>query len=331
MIIINLFGAPGAGKSTGAAYIFSQLKAAGVNAELVTEFAKDKVWEETKAVFENQAYIFGKQYFRISRLVGKVDVVITDSPILLSVFYNKDNAVLGKEFNNLVYKVFDFYDRIDVFVHRVKPYNEAGRFQTEAESDQLCGDMIKFLNEYGVDCLHINGDFAGYDALTDIILDALNKGTVSKRPHRPAGTQVVKVRYLSDEIEPLQYIGGKSDWIDLRAAKEVEMKQGDFKMIPLGVAMQLPTGYEAHMIPRSSTFKNFGIIQANHMGMIDESYCGDNDQWHFPAIAMRDTVIHVGDRICQFRIDKHQPQLLFEAVDTLGNTDRGGFGTTGKR
>lgn len=331
MIIINLFGAPGAGKSTGAAYIFSQLKAAGVNAELVTEFAKDKVWEETKAVFENQAYIFGKQYFRISRLVGKVDVVITDSPILLSVFYNKDNAVLGKEFNDLVYKVFDFYDRIDVFVHRVKPYNEAGRFQTEAESDQLCGDMIKFLDEYGVDCLHINGDFAGYDALTDTILEALNKGTASKRPHRPVNAQVVKVRYLSDEIEPLRYIDGKSDWIDLRAAKEVEMKQGDFKMIPLGVAMQLPTGYEAHMIPRSSTFKDFGIIQANHMGMIDESYCGDNDQWRFPAIAMRDTVIHVGDRICQFRIDKHQPQLLFEAVDTLGNTDRGGFGTTGKR
>lgn len=331
MIIINLFGAPGAGKSTGAAYIFSQLKAAGVNAELVTEFAKDKVWEETKAVFENQAYIFGKQYFRISRLVGKVDVVITDAPILLSVFYNKDNAVLGKEFNDLVYKVFDFYDRIDVFVHRVKPYNEAGRFQTEAESDQLCSDMIKFLNEYGVDCLHINGDFVGYDALTDTIMEALNKGTASKRPHRSADAQVVKVRYLSDEIEPLQYIGEKSDWIDLQAAKEVEMKQDDFKMIPLGVAMQLPAGYEAHVIPRSSTFKNFGIIQANHMGMIDESYCGDNDQWHFPAIAMRDTVIRAGDRICQFRIDKHQPQLLFEAVDTLGNTDRGGFGTTGKR
>lgn len=126
-------------------------------------------------------------------------------------------------------------------------------------------------------------------------------------------------------------MASKSDWIDLRAAEEVEMNQGDFKMIPLGVAMQLPAGYEAHMIPRSSTFKSFGIIQANHMGMIDESYCGDNDQWHFPAIAMRDTVIHAGDRICQFRIDEHQPQLLFETVDTLGNADRGGFGTTGKR
>lgn len=328
MLIVNLFGAPGAGKSTGAAYVFSQLKAAGVNAELVTEFAKDKVWEETKAVFENQAYIFGKQYFRISRLMGKVDVVITDSPILLSVFYNKDNAVLGKEFNDLVYKVFDFYDSINVFVNRVKPYNEAGRFQTESESDQLCCDMAKFLDKYGVECLHINGDFAGYDILTNTILQALNKKPINSCS---SDAKVIKVRYLSDKIEPLQYIGGKSDWIDLRAAEEVEMKNGDFKMIPLGVAMQLPTGYEAHMIPRSSTFKNFGIIQANHMGMIDESYCGDNDQWHFPAIAMRDTVIHIGDRICQFRIDKHQPQLLFEAVDTLGNADRGGFGTTGKR
>ena len=165
MLIINLFGAPGAGKSTGAAYVFSQLKAAGVNAELVTEFAKDKVWEGTKAVFENQAYIFGKQYFRISRLEGKVDVVITDSPILLSAFYNDNDHVLGEEFDKLVFKVFDYYNRIDVFVHRVKPYNEAGRFQTEEESDAISKEMLRFLDKFGVDCLHINGDFAGYDSL----------------------------------------------------------------------------------------------------------------------------------------------------------------------
>ena len=109
------------------------------------------------------------------------------------------------------------------------------------------------------------------------------------------------------------------------------MKAGEFKLIPLGVAMQLPKGYEAHIIPRSSTFKNFGVIQANHMGMVDESYCGDNDQWFFPAIAMRDTTIKVGDRICQFRIIEHQPRLVFESVDTLGNADRGGIGSTGKQ
>lgn len=141
----------------------------------------------------------------------------------------------------------------------------------------------------------------------------------------------IRIKYLSNQIEPLEYIGGKSDWIDLQATENVDLKAGDFKLIPLGVAMQLPKGYEAHIISRSSTFKNFGVIQANHMGMVDESYCGDNDQWYFPAIAMRDTSIKIGDRICQFRIMEHQPQLSFEVVETLGNKDRGGIGSTGTR
>ena len=123
---------------------------------------------------------------------------------------------------------------------------------------------------------------------------------------------------------------GKSDWIDLRAAKEVELKQGEFALIPLGVAMELPKGYEAHVVPRSSTFKNFGIIQTNSMGVIDETYCGDNDQWFFPAYALRDTVIHVNDRICQFRIMEHQPAVTFSETESLGNEDRGGHGSTGK-
>lgn len=143
--------------------------------------------------------------------------------------------------------------------------------------------------------------------------------------------ETIKVRYLSDKVSKLEYIGGKSDWIDLCAAEDTELKQGDFKLIPLGIVMQLPKGYEAHIIPRSSTFKNFGVIQANHMGMVDESYCGNNDQWYFPAIAMRDTIIHAGDRICQFRIMEHQPALQFKAVETLGNADRGGIGSTGVR
>ena len=103
----------------------------------------------------------------------------------------------------------------------------------------------------------------------------------------------IRIKYFTDKIEKLQYIGGKSDWIDLRAAEDVEMKAGEFKLIPLGIAMELPKGYEAHVIPRSSTFKNFGILQTNSMGLIDESYCGDHDQWFMPALAMRDTVIHV--------------------------------------
>ncbi len=146
----------------------------------------------------------------------------------------------------------------------------------------------------------------------------------------PEQKQTIRVKYFTDKIEKLTYIGGKSDWIDLRAAKDVQMKAGEFCLIPLGVAMELPTGYEAHVVPRSSTFKNFGIIQVNHMGIIDETYCGDNDQWFMPAYALRDTEIHVNDRICQFRIMEHQPELSFEEAGELGNVDRGGFGSTGK-
>ena len=140
----------------------------------------------------------------------------------------------------------------------------------------------------------------------------------------------IKIKYLSD-IEPLENIGGlKSDWIDLRAAKDVELKAGEYALIPLGVAMQLPDGYEAHVVPRSSTFKHFGILQTNSMGVIDNSYCGDDDQWHFPAYAVRDTVIRKNDRICQFRIERKQNDIEFDAVEMLGNANRGGIGSTGK-
>ena len=139
----------------------------------------------------------------------------------------------------------------------------------------------------------------------------------------------IKIKYFSDEIERLTYIDGKSDWIDLRAAEEVELKAGEYKMIPLGVAMQLPQGYEAHLAPRSSTFKTWGILQTNSIGVVDGSYCGDNDMWRMPVYATRDTVIHVNDRVAQFRIVENQPKIVFEEVDTLGNKDRGGFGSTG--
>ncbi len=138
----------------------------------------------------------------------------------------------------------------------------------------------------------------------------------------------IRIKYLDDEIERLRYIDGKSDWIDLRSAETVEMKKGDFRLIHLGVAMQLPNGYEAHVVPRSSTYKNFGLIQTNHMGVIDESYCGTDDWWKVPVYAMRDTVIRKGDRICQFRIMEHQPHIEFEESDLTGE-NRGGFGSTG--
>lgn len=141
----------------------------------------------------------------------------------------------------------------------------------------------------------------------------------------------IRIKYFDKEMPRITNIEGKSDWYDLRSAIDVEMKKGEFKLIPLGIAMELPEGYEAHAIPRSSTYKNFKVIQANSMGLIDESYRGDNDQWYFPAIALEDTKINKYDRICQFRIQKKMPVVTFEEVDSLGNEDRGGIGSTGNK
>lgn len=144
-------------------------------------------------------------------------------------------------------------------------------------------------------------------------------------------SETIHIKYFDPEMERLTYIDGKSDWIDLRCARHTELKAGQFALIPLGVAMALPRGYEAHLVPRSSTFKNWGILQTNSMGVIDESYCGDGDEWKMPVYATRDTVIEAGDRICQFRIVAHQPPVTFAEVDHLASADRGGFGSTGKR
>ena len=140
----------------------------------------------------------------------------------------------------------------------------------------------------------------------------------------------IKVKYFQEDMEELCYVAGKSDWIDLRAAQEVSLKAGEFRLIPLGVAIALPQGYEAHIAPRSSTFKNYGILQTNSVGVVDCSYCGYNDQWHMPVYATRDVTIEKGARICQFRIMKNQPQLHFTRVEHLDAPDRGGFGSTGK-
>ena len=141
----------------------------------------------------------------------------------------------------------------------------------------------------------------------------------------------IKIKYFTDKIEKLAYIDGKSDWIDLRAAEDVDLKKGEFKLIPLGVGMELPKGYEAHVVPRSSTFKNYGLLQANSMGVVDGSYRGDGDQWRWPAYATRDVRIPKNTRLCQFRIVENQPKIEFREVETLGHADRGGFGSTGKQ
>jgi dUTP pyrophosphatase len=140
----------------------------------------------------------------------------------------------------------------------------------------------------------------------------------------------IQIKYFDKEIDKIQRID-KGEWIDLRAAETVELKAGEFKLIPLGVGMILPDGYEANIVPRSSTFKNYGIIQTNHYGVIDNSYSGDNDQWRFPAYATRDTIINKNDRICQFRINEIQPAFDIEEVEHLNSTDRNGFGSTGTK
>lgn len=139
----------------------------------------------------------------------------------------------------------------------------------------------------------------------------------------------VQVKY-DDGVNDLCFVGGsKSNWVDLAASEEVVFEVGDYKLVPLGVCIKLPDGYEAIIVPRSSTFKNFGLLQVNSIGIMDNAYCGDNDKWYFPAYATRKVVVHKGDRLCQFRLLPVQGDISFTAVDHLGSVDRGGFGTTG--
>ena len=139
----------------------------------------------------------------------------------------------------------------------------------------------------------------------------------------------VYIKYFDQEITRIEKII-QGDWIDLRSAETVEMKAGELRVIRLGVGMILPEGYEAHVAPRSSTYKNFGIIQTNSIGIIDHSYCGEEDECKMSAYALRDTVIHKNDRICQFRIVEKQPDFELVTVEHLKEKSRGGFGSTGK-
>ena len=174
MLVVNLFGVPRAGKSTGAAYIFSQLKTKGANAELVTEFAKEMVWENNNEVFKNQAYIFGTQSFRISRCSDKVDVIVTDCPLFLTTFYNK-SPVLGEDFNRVVFNVFNSYNNMNYFIDRVKDYNPIGRRHTEQESKSLKQPMLEMMNRYNVDYSVINGDTQCCDSIVNEVIDKIQK------------------------------------------------------------------------------------------------------------------------------------------------------------
>ena len=149
------------------------------------------------------------------------------------------------------------------------------------------------------------------------------------KDRRKSNMEKIQIKYFDNEIDKVEKIS-KGDLIDLRSAETVHLKKGEFHLIPLGIGMILPSGYKANVYPRSSTYKNFGIIMANSVGQIDASFCGENDQWMFPAIALRDTTINKNDRICQFEIQKIQPEIEFEEVEHLDEVSRGSIGSTGK-
>lgn len=174
MIVVNLFGAPGAGKSTGAAYVFSKLKMKGINVELVTEFAKDKTWEKNAKALNNQVYMFGKQLFRITKCQDDVDVIVTDSPLFLNVLYNH-SALLGEDFNKVVVKIFNSYNNMNYFLTRVKPYNPIGRSQTESESDGLSQELSRLLVKYKIAHKKYEGDKNSYDRICNEVLKELEK------------------------------------------------------------------------------------------------------------------------------------------------------------
>jgi hypothetical protein len=176
--VINLFGAPGAGKSTGAAYVFSKLKLDGINCEYVSEFAKDKCWEENESIFkipENQFFVGANQFYRMSCLLDKVDVIVTDSPIILNAFYNKTSR-LGKEYDIVLGRLHLMFSNMNFFINRVKPYNENGRNQSEVISNAMAKDMREWLIKYyGIDFIDVCGDKAGYDKIYEIVYNNLKK------------------------------------------------------------------------------------------------------------------------------------------------------------
>lgn len=170
-VIVNLYGAPGAGKSTGSAYIFGQLKMNNISVELVREFVKDKIYEKSEGVFNDQVYILGKQHFRQTNVKGNVDVIITDCPLIVQAYYtDKYKFPYADELRQLVLKLYSLENNINYFVNRDKPYNPDGRFQTEADSDSISGNLKEYLDNLNIEYKEINGNITDYDSVVaDII------------------------------------------------------------------------------------------------------------------------------------------------------------------
>lgn len=225
-----------------------------------------------------------------------------DNLVKLNVYYAFE-TIANHTVANMVYSVTNASEDLYLPFH-------TGEF----ENDPIAKEVVNNFNHFMKDLVK-----------KEIILDNKPEGETVKKPK---DSKTIKIKYHDSDLIKLEK-NSKGDWIDLRCSEDVELKAGDFKLLPLGVSMSLPYGYEAHIVPRSSTFKNYGIIQTNHMGIVDRSYCGDNDQWMMAVYATRDTLIHKNDRVCQFRIMRNQPFIYFDEVETLGNKSRGGFGSTG--
>jgi hypothetical protein len=173
-LVINLYGAPGAGKSTGAAKIFSELKMQGINCELVGEFAKDKTWEHNEKALSCQEYVFGKQSYRLARCREDVDVIITDSPLPLGIIYNQNSAI-EKSLPALIMDIYNTYENINFFIERVKPYNPIGRNQTAEESDNLSADVKTLFKKLNIPYTCVTGDKTGYEKIFNQVLNKLKE------------------------------------------------------------------------------------------------------------------------------------------------------------
>jgi nicotinamide riboside kinase len=173
-IVVNLAGSPGAGKSTGAAKVFSELKMLGINCELVGEVAKDITWEHNMTALSCQEYVFGKQSYRLARCRNDVDVIVTDSPLPLTIIYTQ-NPIIKKPLTDLVMAVFDSYDNINFFINRTKPYNPKGRNQTAEESDAISEEIKELYKNLNIPYTEINGDTEGYEKVINLICKKLGE------------------------------------------------------------------------------------------------------------------------------------------------------------
>lgn len=216
------------------------------------------------------------------------------------------NDLIDKTMNMLSRRMDITY--VDIYID--------GKIYTRMAEQTDLFELLKMLNREGnLQDVKLSVKYSEVDIITKHQIEQLAK-------------QTIPISLKDGTPLPFQAKGG--DWIDLCTKEDVILKQGEFQLIDLGVAMKLPKGYEALVVPRSSTFMKYSIIQTNGIGIIDETYCGNHDVWKFPALALRDTVIKAGTRIAQFRIIKHQPDIRFYELENLPDKNRGGFGSTGK-